>query len=138
MSLKQILKRIVDDAQAEADKIVQESQEKAAEIKATAEQEASGLAEALVEEVEKQGDLETSRIITQARLEVKIRILSQKKELIQDVLDKAYQKEDLQKKGLKRKIITKEGEIEEPVEEERLKEKLRSWLENEIAEVLGI
>lgn len=138
MSLKQILKRIVDDAQVEVDKIVQESQEKAADIKAKAEQEASGLAEALVKEVEKKSDLETSRIITQARLEVKIRILSQKKELIQDVLDKAFQKEGLQKKGLKRKIITKKGEIEEPVEEERLKEELRSRLENEIAEVLGI
>ncbi len=138
MSLEQILKRIVDDAQAEADKIVHESQEKAAEIKAKAEQEASGLAEAIVKEVENQGGLETSRIITQARLEVKIRILSQKKELIQEVLDKAFQKQDLQKKGLKRKIITKEGEIEEPVEEERLREELRSKLENEIVEVLGI
>jgi len=138
MSLEQILKRIVDDAQAEADRIVRENQEKAAEIKAKAEQEASGLAEAMVKEVENQGGLETSRIITQARLEAKIRILSQKKELIQEVLDKAFQKQDLQKKGIKRKIITKEGEIEEPVEEERLREELRSKLENEIVEVLGI
>ena len=138
MSLEQILKRIVDDAQAEADKIVQGGQEKAAEIKAKAEQEASGLAEALVKEVENQGDLETSRIITQAKLEVKIRILSQKKKLIQEVLDKAFQKGGFQKKGPKRKIITKEGEIEEPVEEHRLKGELGSKLENEIAEVLGI
>jgi len=138
MSLEQILKRIVDDAQAEADRIVRENQEKAAEIKAKAEQEASGLAEAMVKEVDNQGGLETSRIITQARLEAKIRILSQKKELIQEVLDKAFQKQDLQKKGIKRKIITKEGEIEEPVEEERLREELRSKLENEIVEVLGI
>ena len=138
MSLEQILKRIVDDAQAEADRIVRENQEKAAEIKAKAEQEASGLAEAMVKEVENQGGLETSRIITQARLEAKIRILSQKKELIQEVLDKAFQKKGLQKKGIKRKIITKEGEIEEPVEEERLREELRSKLENEIVEVLGI
>lgn len=138
MSLEQILKRIIDDAQAEADRVVRESQEKAAEIKAKAEQEASGLAEALVKEVENHGSLETSRIITQARLEAKIRILSQKKELIQEVLDKAFQKQGLQKQGLKRKIITKEGEIEEPVEEERLREELRSKLENEIVEVLGI
>lgn len=138
MSLEQILKRIVGDAQAEADNIVHESQEKAAEIKAKAEQEASRLAEALVKEGKNKGDLETSRIITQARLEVKIRILAQKKELIQEVLNKAFQKEGIQKKGLKRKIITKDGEIEEPVDEERLKDELRSNLENKIAEVLGI
>jgi hypothetical protein len=71
-------------------------------------------------------------------LETKINILSRKKELIQEVMEKAFQIKILGKEGLKRTIITKEGEREEPFDEDRLKEELRSKLENEIIEVLGI
>lgn len=138
MSLEKILDKIIDDAKAEADKILKESRGKAEKIKEEAEKKASKLAEALLEEAERQGHLEASRLITQARLETKINILSLKKELVQEVMEKAFQKKILGKEGLKRIIVTKEGEKEEPLDEVRLKEELRSRLENEIIEILGI
>ncbi len=138
MSLEKILEKIIDDAQTEADKIILESKKKAAENKEKARKEASDLAEALVKEAERQGHLEASRIITQARLEKKINTLSRKKELIEEVLEKAFQIGAKGKEGLKRKIITKEGESEEPYDDDKLKEELRSKLENEILEALKI
>lgn len=138
MSLEKILDKIIDDANTEADKILVESREKAKMVKEEAEKKSSELAEALIEEAERQGHLEASRLITQARLETKINILSLKKELIQEVMEKAFQKKILGEKGLKRTIITKEGEREEAMDEARLKEELRSRLENEIIEILGV
>jgi V/A-type H+-transporting ATPase subunit E len=138
MSLEKILEKIIDDADAEVEKILHESREKAGEIKEKAEKEASEQAEVLVKEVERRGQLEASRLITKARLETKINILSRKKELVHEVLEKAFQKKMLEKTGLNRKIITKKGEREEPLDEARLKEELRSRLEKEIIEALGI
>jgi len=138
MSLEKILEKIIDDAHTEADIIIIESQGKAAEIKEKAQKEASDLAEALVKEAERQGHLEASRIITQARLKKKINTLSRKKELIGEVLEKAFQRGTKGKKELKRKIIMKEGESEEPYDEEKLKEELLTKLENEILEALKI
>ena len=138
MSLEKILKRITDDARAEADKIILENKRKAKEIKENAREEASKLAEELVKEAERKARLEASRLVTQARLEKKINILSEQKDLIEEVLGKAFQKSIKSAKGLKRKIILKKGEREEPYDEERLKEELRSKLENEIMEALKI
>lgn len=128
----------MDDARAEADKIIFESQKKAGEIKEKADRAAVELADALLKEAEKKGHLEASRLLTQARLEKKINILSCKKELIDEVLEKAFRRGSLGKEGLKRKIIMKDGEKEEPYDEEKLKEELRSKLENEILEALKI
>jgi vacuolar-type H+-ATPase subunit E/Vma4 len=138
MSLEKILKRITDDARAEADKIILENKRKAKEIKENAREEASKLAEELVKEAERKARLEASRLVTQSRLEKKINILAEQKDLIEEVLGKAFQKSIKSAKGLKRKIILKQGEREEPYDEERLKEELRSKLENEIIEALKI
>ena len=138
MSLEKILKKIVDDGQAEADRIILENQKKAEEIKENARKESLELAEALLKEAEQQGNLEANRLITHARLEKRINILSRKKELIDEVLEKAFVKESLGKKSLKRKIILKDGEIEESFDEKKLKEELRPGLESYIAKVLKI
>lgn len=138
MSLEKILKKIVDDGQAEADRIILENQKKAEEIKENARKETLELAEALLKEAEQQGNLEANRLITHARLEKRINILSRKKELIDEVLEKAFVKESLGKKSLKRKIILKDGEIEELFDEKKLKEGLRPGLESYIAKVLKI
>lgn len=138
MSLEKILKKIVDDGQAEADRIILENQKKAEEIKENARKETLELAEALLKEAEQQGNLEANRLITHARLEKRINILSRKKELIDEVLEKAFVKESLGKKSLKRKIILKDGEKEESFDEKKLKEELRPGLESYIAKVLKI
>ncbi len=138
MSLEKILEKIIDDAKAEADKIILDSRKKAEEIKKEAEKEASELAEALIVEAERQGHLEASRLVTQARLETKIGILSKKKELALEVLEKAFKEKEIESRGLKRTIVTKEGEKEESFDASRIKDELQSRLESEIIEVLGI
>jgi vacuolar-type H+-ATPase subunit E/Vma4 len=138
MSLEKILKKIIDEAQEEADRILLENQKKAEEIKENAQKEASGLADALMKEAERQGNLEASRIITQARLQKRLNVLSCKKRLIDEVLDRAFQQEGLEKRELTRKIILKEGEKEESFDEKRLIEDLRPRLEKYIVEMLKI
>jgi len=138
MSLEKILERITHDAQTEADKIISESKKKAEEIKKAARKEAEGLAAALIEEVERKAKLEASRLITQTRLEKRIKVLSWKKELIDEILHKALQKADLGQENLKKKIILKDGEREEFYNQDKLLEELRPQLENYILKVLKI
>ncbi len=138
MSLEKILERILADAQTEADRFIKESHRKADEIREKAHQQGKEQAEALLEEVERQGRLEASRLVTQARLDKRIKILACKKELIDKVLDRAFQKARFEEKGLKQKIIMKDGEKEVSFDPEKLKQELRPGLENEIAEVLKI
>jgi vacuolar-type H+-ATPase subunit H len=138
MSLEKIIDRILKDAQKEADGIIAENQKKADEIKKAALKDAEVLAESLFKEEERQGELEASRILTQARLEGKVKILSHKKALIDEVLDKAFQKQDLDQSVLRRKVILKDGEKTESFDGEKLKNEIRPKLESYIAKVLGI
>jgi vacuolar-type H+-ATPase subunit E/Vma4 len=138
MSLEKILNTIIEYAQAEAVAIVKESQSKAEEIKETVRKEALELAEALHAEEERQGRLEASRLITQARLEGRIDILSTKKEIIEDVLAKALDKERSSIEKLKRQIIMKEGEREEAFDESRLLDEIRPQLEKFINDTLKL
>ena len=96
------------------------------------------MAAALREETERKVRLEASRIITQARLEKRIKILSWKKELIDEILEKALQKADLGEEKLKKKIILKDGEREEFYHKDRLLEEIRPKLENYILKILKI
>lgn len=138
MSLEKIVEKVLADAQAEADRIIKESHLKGDEIKEKARQQGQEHAEALLEEVERQGRLEANRLITQARLEKRIKILACKKELIDEVLHRAFQREKFEEKGLKQKIIMKDGEKEVLFDQEKLKQELRPRLENVIIEELKI
>jgi vacuolar-type H+-ATPase subunit E/Vma4 len=138
MSLEKILERISHDAQAEVNKIISESKKKAKEIKDAAQKEADGLAAALIEEAERKARLEASRLLTQARLDKRIKILSWKKELIEEILEKALQKANIGEEKLKKKIILKDGEREEFYDRDKLLEELRPKLENYILKVLKI
>lgn len=138
MSLEKILSKILEEAQGEGEKIILESRKKAEEIKQNARKQGEMQAKVLVEQVERQGNLEASRMVTQARLEKRIKVLRCKKELIDEVLDKAFQKQKGEKIGLKRKIIRKDRDEEEFVDHEKLKKELRPKLEKTIAEVLKI
>ena len=138
MSLEKILRRIQDDAEAEAARIIAESQKKAEEIKENTRQEALELSAALKKEIEREAELEANRLLTQARLEGKLKLLTRKKELIEQVLDRAFKEEDLIQKGLKKEIILKQGRREESFDQEKLKEELRPLLESYIVEVLNL
>ena len=138
MSLERILKKIISDAHDEAERIVVENEKRAEEIKEAARKEASELAEVIMEEAERKSRLEASRIITQARLEKRIHILSRKKEIINDILEIALQKMEFMKKMLKKKIILKDEVREESYEWESMLEELRPKLESDILKILGI
>jgi V/A-type H+-transporting ATPase subunit E len=138
MSLEKILEKISSDAQTEADSIISESKRKADEIKEVARKEAEKVASAMMKEAERKANLEASRLITQARLEKKIYILSWKKELIEEVLEKAIKRADVGEKELKKKIILKDGEREESYHRDRLLNELRPKLETYILKVLKI
>ncbi len=138
MSLEKILDKILEEALSEAERIILESKQKAEEIKQNARKQSELQAKVLLEDVERKGNLEASRLVTQARLEKRIKILRCKKDLIDAVLEKAFQKQTGEKIGMKRKIILKDGEKEELVDREKLKQELRPKLEKDIAEVLKI
>ena len=138
MSLEKILEKIMDDAQAEAERIIQENKMKAEEVKEKSCQEASELAHSLLEMGERKANLEASRLITKARLEGKLSLLNSKKELIEDVLERAFQKEGLREKRMKKEVVLKEGKREEFFDEEKLKAELRPLLEGYIAKILKI
>ena len=138
MSLEKILDKNLEEGQEDAERIVLESRQKGEEIKQNARKQGEMQAQALFEQVEQQGNLEASRMVTQARLEKRIKILRCKKEMIDEVLDQAFQKQKGEKIGLKRKIIRKDRDLEELVDHESLKKELRPKLEKIIAEVLKI
>jgi vacuolar-type H+-ATPase subunit E/Vma4 len=138
MSLEKILEKILEDARTEADGIILESHRKTEGIKEGARKQAEEQARKLLEEAERQAELEASRIVSQARLEKKLEILSCKKDLIEETLDRVFQRYDLKGERLKRKIVMKDGEKEESFDLEELKERLRSEMEKEIAEELKI
>jgi vacuolar-type H+-ATPase subunit E/Vma4 len=138
MSLEKIVAKIISDAEAEAEKVIQESRDKAANIRMAAEKEGAERAAAYLQEAEREAALEASRTVSQARLERKLKILRQKRELLDDILRSAFEADSLRQKELKRKIIVKDGEREELVAREQLIEELRSRLENDILEALKI
>jgi vacuolar-type H+-ATPase subunit E/Vma4 len=138
MSLEKILDKILEEARGEAEQILRESRQKAEEIKQNARKQGEMEAKAILEQAEQQGNLEASRLVTQARLDKRIKLLGGKKTLIDEVLEKAFQKQEADKIRLKRKIIKKDGEQEEFIDQEKLKQELRPKLEKDIAEALKI
>ncbi len=138
MSLENIVHKIMEDAQAGANQILSQSKDKADRIKQEARKTAEKQVELLLRKEEREAQLEGHRMVTQARLEKKLYILSIKKQLINDVMEKAFQKKNLAKAGLERRIILKEGEKKELLDENKLKEELRPDLENYIVEILKI
>lgn len=138
MSLEKILKKISTDAHEEAARIIQDSRQRAEQIKKTSREESDVLAETVFKESERQAQLEISRIVTQARLERKIEILSCKKEQIDLVIEKAFQKVAQGWEGMNKEVIDKEGRSEEALDQKTLLNELRPKLEKFIVDILKI
>jgi len=115
MSLERIIEKILAEAGAEADRITAESREKAEGIKHAAGEEAGRLAARILQAAEREGNLEASRILTQARLEKRVQVLSRKRELVEEVLRNAMADPALSGKGMRRTIVLKKGEREEDI-----------------------
>jgi vacuolar-type H+-ATPase subunit H len=138
MGLDRIIKTIIDDAQAEADKILLKARSKAETMREHARMEAAEIGTSIVKEAERQGRLEASRIVTDARLAGKREVLSLKRGLIENAINLGFQSTTLERGKLKRTIILKDGETEEPYGEESFREELRTRFEREIAEALRL
>jgi vacuolar-type H+-ATPase subunit H len=138
MSLEKILKKITDDAHEEAARIIKESRQRAEQIKKTFREESAVLAETVLKESERQTQLEISRILTQARLERNIEILSCKKEQIDLVIEKAFHKAAHGWESMNKEVIDKEGRSEEALDQKTLLDELRPKLEKFIADILKI
>jgi vacuolar-type H+-ATPase subunit H len=138
MSLENILKKIAADAQEQRDRITAEAQSKAAEIRASAEEEGRQQAERFLKEAVREAELEGHRLVTQARLQHKLDTLALKRELVDEVLEKAFRAQDRENLSLKRTVVLKEGEREEEFDESQLLDELRPQLEDYIAGLLKI
>lgn len=138
MSLEKMLKKIEGDAREEVELIIQDSRRKADLIVDAARKEGVTLAESLIQESQRTSQLEASRIVTQAKLEKKIDILTCKKELISFVFERAFQKEISQRKEIKRIVVKKDTESEMVLDEQQLKNRLRPQLEKFIADALNL
>jgi vacuolar-type H+-ATPase subunit H len=138
MSLESILEKIRLEAQEERERIIRESQARAEKIRAEAEQEARRQAEILLQQAGREDELEAHRLVTQARLEQKLHLLDLKKQLVEEVLEKAFAQLSPGTLALKRQIVLKEGVREETLEVDRLKQELRPHLENHVAVLLKL
>lgn len=138
MSLENIIKTIEAQARDEAALIIQESEEKARDVKARAQQDAEEEARIYLEEAERKARMEAGRIMTQARLDKRMRILSQKKDIIDGIIEDAFKQEGMQVKDLKITVIMKDGQKQESLDRSRLKEELRPELEKVILDTLKI
>ena len=138
MSLERIIEKILAEAGGEADRITGESREKAEGIRRAAREESGRLAGRILQAAEREGNLEASRILTQARLEKRVQILSRKRELVEEVLRNAMADPALSRKGMKRKIVMKQGEREEDMDRAGLADDLRIKLEKFILEALNL
>ena len=138
MSLEKIVDKILDDARAEADLTRAESLRKAEGIREESKRQAEELAGALLHEAEREARLEAGRIVTQARLEGRIELLTAKKRLITEVLERAMAAAPVRDRSLTRMVILKDREREEPFDRAMLLDEVRPGLESLIADILKI
>jgi vacuolar-type H+-ATPase subunit E/Vma4 len=138
MSLDNILKKIAADAQAQRQLIIEDAQKKAAEIIAQAEQQGKQQAESYLNETVREAELEAHRLVTQARLQHKLRALTMKRALVDQVLEQAFKAQEQEMRSLKRTVVLKDGEKEEAFDETQLLDELRPLLEDYIAGLLKI
>jgi vacuolar-type H+-ATPase subunit H len=138
MGIENIIEKILAEGRVEAERIVQENRKKAAEIRAAAEKEAGERASATLKEAEREASLQANQIMAQARLEKRIALLRQKREILDEVLKKAFSQTPGGEIHLKRQVVEKDGIREEQFGRDRLLEELRARLERDILEALKI
>lgn len=138
MSLEQIVEKIIAEGKAEAERIVQEGRQKAEAVRIAAEKEAAERAASTLKDAEREAALQANQIMAQARLEKKIALLRQKRELLDKVLKDAFYQMAPGEIRLKRRVVDKDGVREESIDREKLIEELRPRLEKEILEALKV
>jgi vacuolar-type H+-ATPase subunit H len=138
MSLEKIIERIISDAEAEAGRIVASSRESAEGLVREAEREAAERSAAFLQEAERDASFRANQLLAQARLEKKIALLRERRDLLEKVLRRAFAQAAPAEIRLKRQVVVRDGIKEEDFDRERLLEELRPRLEKDIVEALKI
>ena len=115
MSLDIIIAKVLDDARAEAARILAEHRGKAEALLQGEARRAENQAEAVRREAEAEAALEAGRIVTQARLERRIELLAARKALVDEVLERAFAKGPLEHRALSKTIVSRDGETRRAV-----------------------
>ena len=89
MALEDILKKIQDDAKNAASEIKTETEKKIAAIKKKAEEQARAAREEIIKEAETRAGLARQKILSNARLDAKKRLLFIRRELVEKVFGEA-------------------------------------------------
>ena len=92
MALKDILEKIIRDAEEEGEKKVKEARREAEEIVREAEERANARGRQILEQAEKQAEEEKKRIVALARLEARTRVLERKREFVDEAFQRALEK----------------------------------------------
>ncbi len=87
--MDKLLEKIERDARREEERILLEAQEQAEAVRKKAEEEARREAESIARRYREQAEAERLRVISQTRLESRIRVLSAKEELVEEVFREA-------------------------------------------------
>lgn len=138
MSLDIIIAKVLDDARAEADRILAEHREKAAELARAEALRAEAEADAVRREAGETAAQEAGRIVTQARLERRIALLVARKALVDEAIGRALAEPRFREAALSKTVISRAGTKEEPFDREKLMEEILPGLENALAGILGI
>lgn len=138
MSLEKIIENIIREAEEEAEKLRSAGRAAAEKLVATSKEEAEKKAARLRQQAEQDGQVEALRILSQARLEKKLALLTARRKWVDMVLEKAMEAADIKRQIIKRTIVTREGLAEEKIAEDKFKEELRLRYEKQILKLLGI
>jgi len=89
MTIKDINEKIISDAKIQADKIIAQAEDKANNIIKKGKKEADNIKNLILHRYNQEASLKKSKILTEANLEAKKIILSEKQKIIEDVFNKA-------------------------------------------------
>lgn len=134
MSLESILNRILNDANAQREKIIQEALQEANRIIQEAKLEAEGLYNTGIQKEKALYESQKQRLIVNARLEYKKNLLKAKQELIDAVFEKL--KPNLRKDKFKKQRIFQDKVQEVPEDINFYLDKVRLDYETDISRIL--
>ena len=89
MTIKDISEKIISDARIQADKIIAQAEDNANNIIKKGKKEADNIKNIILYKCNQEASLRKSKILTEANLEAKKIILSEKQKIIEDVFNKA-------------------------------------------------
>lgn len=138
MGLENIIGKILEEAEQEARRLREEAQARAAKLIASSQEEAQKKAAEIISQAEQEAQMEALSLMAQARLEKKLALLEVKRKWVDLILNKAFEEAGLEESSLKKTVVTREDIKWEKIDAEKLKQELRHRFEKTILDLLGI